>query len=130
MAEWGDSFRPAYRSLGDIIRAINPRVVTAFTATASPPILARLAELLFGDAPYRLIAGMPDRPGIRYEVRPTLSMFRELRSALVTLPRPALVFARSRAGTELLAEAMRARLPQIDTTLLSRGAGQGRAGRA
>lgn len=121
VAEWGDSFRPAYRNLGDIIRAISPRVVTAFTATASPPILARLAGLLFGDAPYRLIAGMPDRPGIRYEVRPTLCMFRELRSALVTLPRPTLVFARSRAGTELLAEALSSRLPQIDTRFYHAG---------
>lgn len=121
VAEWGDSFRPAYRNLGDIIRAINPRVVTAFTATASPPILTRLAELLFGDAPYRLIAGMPDRPGIRYEVRPTLCMFRELRSALVRLPRPTLVFVRSRAGAELLAEALHARLPQIDTRFYHAG---------
>jgi ATP-dependent DNA helicase RecQ len=121
IAEWGDSFRPAYRYLGDVIRAINPRVVTAFTATASPPILARLAHVLFGDAPYRLIAGMPDRPGIRYEVRPTLCMSREIICVLASLPRPALVFVRSRAGTELLAESLRARLPCIDTRFYHAG---------
>lgn len=121
VAEWGDSFRPAYLCLGEVIRAINPRVVTAFTATASQPILARVTQVLFGDAQYRLISGMPDRPTIRYEVRPTLCMIRDVRSVLATLPRPALVFVRSRAGTELLAETLRARLPCVDSRFYHAG---------
>lgn len=121
IAEWGDSFRPAYRLLGDLVQALRPRVVTAFTATASPPILTRLAEVLFGGAPYRLVAGMPDRPNIRYEVRPALSMIRELWCALSAVPRPALVFVRSRAGSEILAETLKARLPQIDTRFYHAG---------
>ncbi|HNQ97390.1 MAG TPA: DEAD/DEAH box helicase, partial [Treponemataceae bacterium] len=33
VSEWGDSFRPAYLGLGDIIKRINAPAVTAFTAT-------------------------------------------------------------------------------------------------
>ena len=64
VAEWGDSFREAYRGLGDAAAALGPRFLSAFTATASPPVLARMAELLFGSSPYRLVAGIPDRPNI------------------------------------------------------------------
>ncbi|HPE88091.1 MAG TPA: RecQ family ATP-dependent DNA helicase [Spirochaetales bacterium] len=114
VAEWGDSFRPAYLSLGEAIRAIRPRVVTAFTATASPPILARVAEVLFGDEPYGLVSGAPDRPNIRYSVRPALSMRRELRAAAATMPKPMIVFARSRPGVQLLAEDLLGARPGLD----------------
>jgi ATP-dependent DNA helicase RecQ len=78
VAEWGDSFRPAYLSLGEAIEAVAPRAVTAFTATASPPVLERVAELLFRNEPYRLVAGAPDRPNIRYSVRPAFGVSRHL----------------------------------------------------
>ncbi|HSV56605.1 MAG TPA: DEAD/DEAH box helicase, partial [Magnetospirillaceae bacterium] len=73
VAEWGDSFRPAYRDLGDLVRYLDPGAVTAFTATASPGILRRTAEVLFGGEPWRLVAGDPDRPNLRYACAPTLS---------------------------------------------------------
>lgn len=121
VAEWGDGFRPAYLALGDAIRAIAPRVVTAFTATASPPILERVTESLFGDRPYRLIAGAPDRPNIRYEVKPALSMRRAVRTAVASLERPMIVFAASRPGVEILAEDLRSVLPGIDTRFYHAG---------
>lgn len=121
VAEWGDGFRPAYLGLGDVIRAIAPRVVTAFTATASPPILERVAGVLFGDKPYRLIAGAPDRPNIRYEVQPALSMRRAVRLAVASQPRPMIIFAASRPGVEILAEDLRAVLPGIDTRFYHAG---------
>lgn len=108
IAEWGDGFRPAYLLLGDAIKAIGPRVVTAFTATASPPILARIAAVLFGTEPYRLIADSPDRPNIRYAVMPALSMRRALRMAVETMEKPLIVFAASRPGVQLLAEYLNA----------------------
>ncbi|GAB1457300.1 hypothetical protein MASR2M48_26080 [Spirochaetota bacterium] len=73
-------------------------------ATASPPILARVSQVLFGDKPYRLVYGIPDRPNIRYEVWPALSMKEALRDALSRLERPMLVFTRSRSSSEILAE--------------------------
>ena len=42
VSEWGDSFRPAYLTLGDVIKKLGVQVVTAFTATASPPVLQRV----------------------------------------------------------------------------------------
>jgi len=104
IAEWGDGFRPAYLLLGDAIRAIRPRVVTAFTATASPPILARIVAVLFGTEPYRLIADSPDRPNIRYAVMPALSMRRALRQAVEMMGKPLIVFAPSRLGVQMRAE--------------------------
>ncbi len=107
VSEWGDSFRPAYLRLGDAVKALAPAVVTAFTATASEPVLARVTELLFQGLPYRLVMGSPDRPNIRYRVEPTLSMARSLREAVRTMTRPLLVFASSRDGVALLAEDLR-----------------------
>jgi len=121
VAEWGDGFRPAYLGLGDVIQAIAPRVVTAFTATASPPILERVTEVLFNDRPYRLIAGAPDRSNIHYEVQPALSMKRAIRIAVATRPRPMIIFAASRPGVEILAEDLRALLPGIDTRFYHAG---------
>jgi len=121
VAEWGDGFRPAYLGLGDAIRAVAPRVVTAFTATASPPILERVTGVLFGDRPYRLIAGAPDRPNIHYDVQPALSMRRAVRLAVASRPRPMIIFAASRPGVEILAEDLRAVLPGIDTRFYHAG---------
>lgn len=121
VAEWGDGFRPAYLLLGDAIEAIKPKVITAFTATASPPILKRVVEILFGTNTFRMIAGSPDRPNIRYEVRPTLSMRRAVREAVSSLPKPCIVFAISRPGVEILAEDLRSTLPGIDARFYHAG---------
>ncbi len=121
IAEWGDSFRPSYLALGDVITAIRPRMVTAFTATASPPILDRVAEILFGGLPYRLVSGAPDRPNIRYEVIPTLSMSRSLRVAVKTFPRPSIIFASSRKGVELISEDLRSANPDVDVRFYHAG---------
>ncbi len=121
VAEWGDGFRPAYLGLGDAIRAVAPRIVTAFTATASPPILARVSELLFPGGSYLLVSGAPDRPNIRYEVRPALSMLRALRSAVTSMPRPAIVFAPSRPGVQILAEELRTSFPGMDARFYHAG---------
>lgn len=104
VAEWGRDFRPAYTDLGDILRHLDPIAVTAFTATASPDILARTARVLFSEEPYRIVSGDPDRPNIRYGCVPTLSKSHTLERLARTLPRPLLVFCGSRPGTELTAE--------------------------
>ena len=121
VAEWGDTFRPSYLELGRIAERIAPRVVTAFTATASPPVLGRLAEVLFGGVPYRLVMGSADRPNIRYEVRPALSMFRELRRAVAESEKPLIVFVASRTGSQLLAERLRDDMPGLDTRFYHAG---------
>jgi ATP-dependent DNA helicase RecQ len=110
VAEWGDDFRPAYSDLGSILLSMAPKAITAFTATASPRILARTAEVLFGTEPYRVIAGDPDRPNIRYACVPTLSKSHTLERLARELPRPLLVFCASRSGTQIVAENLIERL--------------------
>lgn len=121
IAEWGDSFRPAYLELARPLAAANPRVVTAFTATASPAILKRITSLLFGDEPYGLIAGQPDRPNIHYSVIPTVSMLRSIRQAVSRGTKPLIVFVQSRKAAELVAEDLRQCLPELDARFYHAG---------
>ncbi|TVQ27518.1 MAG: ATP-dependent DNA helicase RecQ [Spirochaetaceae bacterium] len=106
VSEWGQSFRPSYLRIGDAIAEIAPRVATAFTATASPPVLDAIRRLLFGDAPVALINGNPDRPNIAYTVMAASSPLASLRLLLTgacPVVKPAIVFCSSRARTESLA---------------------------
>ncbi|MFW5797955.1 MAG: helicase-related protein, partial [Spirochaetota bacterium] len=82
VAEWGETFRPAYLELGPVTAELAPSVVTGFTATASPDVLARINTHLFGDGGYHLIRGNPDRPNIRYAVLPVASKAAALRTLL------------------------------------------------
>ena len=133
IAEWGDSFRPSYLALGELARAIGAPVVTAFTATASEPVIRRIRESLFFDADARVVAGDPDRPNIRYAVLPVLTRARAVGEIARGRPRPLLVFCRTRDGTETLARETRRRLadtPAAAGEVLFYHAGLGREERA
>ena len=121
IAEWGDSFRPAYLELARPLAAAQPRVVTAFTATASPAILKRITGLLFGDEPYGLIAGQPDRPNIHYSVIPTMSMVKTIRQTVFQATKPLIVFVQSRKAAELVAEDLRQCFPDLDARFYHAG---------
>jgi ATP-dependent DNA helicase RecQ len=114
VAEWGETFRPAYLGLGEVRRNLRPRVTTAFTATASPPILARVITHLYEGKTPHLIAGDPDRPNIHYRTLPSICKDRTLARLLSESGRPALVFCRSRNGAEFTARALRRRLGEED----------------
>ncbi|TVR93341.1 MAG: ATP-dependent DNA helicase RecQ [Spirochaetaceae bacterium] len=86
VAEWGETFRPSYLKLKEVVAALPAAVVTAFTATASPPILAKITEHVFGSAAAHLIVGNPDRSNLRYSVLPTLSKDATLISLLSPHP--------------------------------------------
>lgn len=102
VSEWGDSFRPAYLTLGAIIKKIGCPVVTAFTATASPPVLKRVSEVLFdGDA--HLIQSASDRPNIHYEVRYAYAKEKEILRIAKTEERPMIIFCATRPRTEKMA---------------------------
>ena len=113
IAQWGETFRPAYLNLGKIRTTLKPTVTTAFTATASPFVLEKIREHLFdGTYPHEISAN-PDRPNLQYSVRETLSKQRTLRALFSSasekerVQRPALVFCRSRKRTEQLALVLR-----------------------
>lgn len=86
VSEWGETFRPSYLELGGAIRELNPVVTTAFTATASPPVLAAVKKHLFGDIGAHLIQSVPDRPNITYSVLDAPSKLFALRHLLTGSP--------------------------------------------
>jgi ATP-dependent DNA helicase RecQ len=115
VCEWGRSFRPAYLEAGRIVGLLHPRVLTAFTATASEELALHAAEILLpGTAPH-IIRANPDRPNITYSVQPSLMKMHDLTVLLQrpqpwAVPRPAIIFCRSRKSAELTAAGLRRRL--------------------
>jgi ATP-dependent DNA helicase RecQ len=104
VSEWGETFRPSYLTLRETIAALSPRVVTAFTATASPVVLDAVTRILFDSGRPRLVQGDPDRPNISYSVVHAPSKEAALAELVGSgVERPALVFCRSRKRTEAVA---------------------------
>lgn len=102
VSEWGDSFRPAYLTLGSVIKKLGVQVVTAFTATASPPVLKRVSEVLF-DGNAHLIQSDSDRANIHYEVRFAYAKQKAVLRAAVEMEKPLIVFCGTRPRTEKMA---------------------------
>jgi ATP-dependent DNA helicase RecQ len=107
VSEWGESFRPSYLEINKIIEAVKPPVITAFTATASAPVLEKIGTYIFGDAGAHRIVGNPDRSNITYTARGCILRDLAVRDLLIANSRPAIVFCSSRPGTEKLARYLR-----------------------
>ena len=110
ISEWGPSFRPAYLQLADFVRRAAPRLVTAFTATASARVLRGISEVLFPEVSPRLVVADVDRPGIFYRVVPSLHVARDVARLLAARAGAGLVFGRTRKEVEHLARELRLRL--------------------
>ena len=121
IAEWGDTFRPAYSQLGHLVQSLGVRMVSAFTATASPPVIGRIKELVFDGGDVRVVAGSADRPGITYSVLPVLSRSHAMSVVSQTAERPMLVFCRTRSDTEVTARAIRRRRPDLPVAFYHAG---------
>jgi ATP-dependent DNA helicase RecQ len=113
VSEWGESFRPSYLEIGSIISDLNPPLVTAFTATASSPVLEKIRKYIFGDTgdssvskPLQIV-GNPDRPNISYSAKGCINRNLAVRDLIINNSRPAIVFCSSRPGTEKLARYLR-----------------------
>ena len=106
VSEWGDSFRPAYLELGKLVERLNPPAATAFTATASPAVLERVADILFGGRAH-LVRGESDRPNISYAVMRCRAKEAALVREVARRARPLVVFCATRGGTERTAQLLR-----------------------
>lgn len=111
VCEWGATFRPAYLDLERFVRRVKPRVVTAFTATASARVIDAITAVLFADGSPRLVLADADRPGIFYRVVPSLAAARDVALLLGRRSGAALVFGPTRRQVEALARQLRRRLP-------------------
>lgn len=99
VSEWGDSFRPAYLGLGKVIKTINPPMITAFTATASPTVLSRVAEILFDGAAH-IVRSESDRQNIHYFVKYASAKKKEALVLAKTELRPMIIFCGTRDKCE------------------------------
>ena len=106
VSEWGDSFRPAYQTLKQVIETLNPPAVTAFTATAGNDVLKRIGELLF-DGRAHLVRGESDRTNIAYYVRQCRVKAPALLQEVMQRKRPMVIFCATRNGTEQIAAFLR-----------------------
>ncbi|WP_407397942.1 RecQ family ATP-dependent DNA helicase [Treponema sp.] len=106
-AEWGDTFRPAYLGLGKVIEQINPPAVTAFTATASPQVLSRVSEILFGGMSH-VVRSDSDRPNIHYEVINTYAKKRTAFMLAIQRSKPLIIFCGTRKKSEDMARELAA----------------------
>jgi len=113
VSEWGESFRPGYLSIGSIIKSLNPPLITAFTATASSPVLEKIKRYIFGDTEVHQIVGSPDRPNISYRTKGCINRDLAVRDLLIENERPAIVFCSSRPGTEKLTRYLRSELDEM-----------------
>ena len=106
VSEWGDSFRPAYQTLKQVIETLKPPAVTAFTATAGNEVLKRIGELLF-DGQAHLVRGESDRTNIAYFVRQCRVKAPALLQEVIQRQRPMVIFCATRNGTEQTAAFLR-----------------------
>ena len=102
VSEWGDSFRPSYLGLGEVLKELDVPVITAFTATASPPVLARVAEILF-DGQAHIVRSESDRPNIHYYVRRAAVKKKAALYLAATEQRPMIIFCGTRGKSEDMA---------------------------
>lgn len=102
VAEWGDTFRPAYLTLGKIIEDLGVPLVTAFTATASPTVLERVSQVLFGGSVH-IVRGESDRPNIHYSVQMAWAKKKAALRLAATEQKPMIIFCGTRAKSEDMA---------------------------
>jgi ATP-dependent DNA helicase RecQ len=109
VSEWGETFRPSYLELGACIKDINPKVVSAFTATASPEVAAAVTRHIFGSEGFSLVTADMDKANLRYSITPTMTPFHSLSRLVCSMEKPILIFDQSRAGVRQICEALRER---------------------
>lgn len=103
VSEWGDSFRPAYLGLGNVINKIKAPMITAFTATASPDVLERVAQILF-DGEAHIVRSESDRTNIHYFVRYSSAKKKEALILAKQEEKPMIIFCGTRAKAEDMAQ--------------------------
>jgi ATP-dependent DNA helicase RecQ len=102
VSAWGHDFRPDYLQLGDAAARIGRPPMLALTATASPHVREEIVERLQMRDPVVIVGGF-DRPNILLDVVRSLNAAEQQESVLlrtVTAPKPAILYAPTRAMTE------------------------------
>jgi ATP-dependent DNA helicase RecQ len=104
ISSWGHDFRPEYREIGRAVEACGRPPIAAFTATATPPVRADIADSLGMRDPLVFVTGF-NRPNLRLRAlrcRGDVGKRQALLQALDPGDGRALVYTGTRAATEEL----------------------------
>jgi len=107
VSQWGHDFRPDYLRIGDLRRALDVPLA-AFTATADEETRTEIVARLFGGTEPRTFLRGFDRPNIHLAFAVKDQPRRQLLAfAAARRGQSGIVYAASRAKTEVLAQALR-----------------------
>ena len=106
ISQWGYDFRPNYLEIGQLRERIEAPVI-ALTATATPLVADDIMDRLRFREKNLLRSGF-ERPNLSYIVRKTQDKLGQIRSICDGVPGSGIVYVRSRARTQELAEALKA----------------------
>ena len=81
VSHWGHDFRPEYRRLFNLKTLFPGCSIHAFTATATEPVRADIAQQLQLDNPVRLVGNF-DRPNLTYRVLPRKDLMAQIQDVL------------------------------------------------
>jgi ATP-dependent DNA helicase RecQ len=102
ISEWGHDFRPSFRRIAAVTRKLGGPQMIALTATATPAVRADIVRQLGMRSPRVIVSGF-DRANLYYEVRPCrddAAKGQQLVDVMRAHPRPAIVYAATRASVE------------------------------
>ena len=106
ISQWGYDFRPNYLQIGELRNRIDAPVI-ALTATATPVVCDDIMDRLRFKGKNLLRSGF-ERPNLSYIVRKAQDKIGQILSICEGVPGTGIVYVRSRARTQELAEALRA----------------------
>ena len=106
ISQWGYDFRPNYLQIGELRSRVDAPVI-ALTATATPLVAKDIMARLKFPEPNMLVSGF-ERPNLSYVVRKTQDKLGQIRSICEGVPGTGIVYVRSRARTQEMADALRA----------------------
>ena len=106
ISQWGYDFRPNYLQIGELRSRVDAPVI-ALTATATPLVAKDIMARLKFQEPNMLVSGF-ERPNLSYVVRKTQDKLGQIRSICEGVPGTGIVYVRSRARTQEMADALTA----------------------
>ena len=106
ISQWGYDFRPSYLEIGKLRERVDAPVI-ALTATATPLVADDIMDRLKFPEKNLLRSGF-ERPNLSYIVRKTQDKVGQIRSICEGVPGSGIVYVRSRARTQEMAESLKA----------------------
>jgi ATP-dependent DNA helicase RecQ len=106
ISQWGYDFRPNYLQIGQLRERVDAPVI-ALTATATPLVCEDIMDRLRFKEKNLLRSGF-ERPNLSYVVRKAQDKMGQILSICEGVPGSGIVYVRSRARAQELAEALRA----------------------